>query len=73
MPAYKEAWSLAAATPMLARATFMPNHPDIGPFNAIIYKGIQGVETGRIDPKEAVAFVLDELEAELGDSVVLID
>ena len=73
MPAYQEAWSLAAATPMLARSTFMPNHPDIGPFNAIIYKGIQGVETGRIDPKEATAFVLDELEVELGDEVVLID
>ncbi|MEM7020990.1 MAG: extracellular solute-binding protein [Pseudomonadota bacterium] len=73
MPAYKEAWSLAAATPMLARSTFMPNHPDIGPFNAVIYTGIQGVETGRMDPKEATAFVLDELDAELGDKVNLVE
>lgn len=73
MPDYQAAWSLRAATPMLKRSTFMPNHTDIGPFNAIIYKGIQGVETGRIDPAEAVDFVIDELQAELDDKVSVID
>jgi len=73
MPDYQAAWSLRAATPMLARSTFMPNHTDIGPFNAVIYKGIQGVETGRLTPDEATDFVMEELEAELGDNVKLLD
>jgi inositol-phosphate transport system substrate-binding protein len=73
MPAYQQAWYLAAATPMLARATFLPNHPDIALFNAIIFKGIQSVETGRLDPKEAAAFVIDELDADLGGTVAILD
>ncbi len=71
MPAYRAAWALRAATPMLARASFMPNHPRIGEFNAILFKGIQGVETGRMKPARAAAFILDELEAELDDKVVI--
>lgn len=73
MPDYQAAWSLRAGTPMLKFSTFMPNHTQIGPFNAIIYKGIQGVETGRISAEEAVDFIMEELEAELGENVMLID
>ena len=73
MPAYRAAWALRVATPMLARATFMPNHPRIGEFNAILFKGIQGVETGRLNPARAAAFVLDELKAELDDQVVIVE
>ncbi len=74
MPEFvNEGWALRAAAPMLEYTTFMPNHAKVGQFNAIIYKGIQAVETGRLDPKEATAFVLDELESELGDEVILLD
>ncbi len=73
MPAYRAAWALQAATPMLARSIFMPNHPGIGLFNAAIFKGLQGVETGRLAPEEGARFIIDELEAELGDEVVIID
>ena len=55
---------------MLKRSTFMPNHTEIGSYNAIIFKGIQGVETGRLDPAEAVDIVIEDLLAELGDKVV---
>ena len=73
MPAYRAAWALRAATPLLARATFMPNHPRIGEFNTILFKGIQGVETGRLKSARAAAFVIDELKAELGDQVVIVE
>ncbi|MCZ6523355.1 MAG: extracellular solute-binding protein [Alphaproteobacteria bacterium] len=73
MPAYRAAWALQAATPMLARSIFMPNHPGIGLFNAAIFKGLQGVETGRLAPEEGARFIIDELEAELGDEVVIVD
>jgi inositol-phosphate transport system substrate-binding protein len=71
MPDYKAAWALRNATGMLNRALFMPNHPKIGRFNAIIYKGIQGVETGRISAKEGLEFILDELRSELAKDVII--
>lgn len=74
MPKFiEEGWALQAGTPMLEYATFMPNHARIGEYNAIHFKGIEAVETGQLDPKEAAAFVVEELEAELGDDVIILD
>ncbi len=73
MPAYKEAWYLADATPMMARSTFIPNHPDFGRYNGILFKGLEGVETGRLTPEEAIDFLADEMGSELGDSVTVVD
>ncbi len=72
MPSYKKAWALRVATPMVARSVFMPNHSKIAQFNRVLYKGIQGVETGRLSAKEGAAFVIDELQAELGDEVKIL-
>ena len=46
-----KAWALVAATPMLKYASFMPNNPQFGDLNAIIYTAIQGVESGRLTAK----------------------
>jgi inositol-phosphate transport system substrate-binding protein len=73
MPAYREAWYLGAATPLLARSTFIPNHPEFGRYNGILYKGLQGVETGRLTPEEAVEFLEEEMTNELGDSLKVVD
>ena len=71
MPAYRDNWALSAATPLLTRASFMPNHPLFGRYNAILFKGLQGVETGRLTPEEGVEFVTGEMEFELGDEVIV--
>ena len=74
MPRFlEEGWPLVAGARLLPYAEYMPNHAMIGPYNAIVYKGIQAVETGRLAPEEATSFVLDELDAELGDEVVILD
>lgn len=73
MPAYQEAWYLQAASPMLERSTFMPNHPDFGRYNGLLFKALQGVETGRLTPEEAVMFLEDELSVELGDALKVVD
>ena len=73
MPEYKEAWYLAAAVPLLKRSTFMPNHPEFGRYNGILFKAIEGVETGRLSPDEAVDFLEDEMTNELGDSLMVVD
>jgi inositol-phosphate transport system substrate-binding protein len=68
-----DGWALRVGTAMLPYSKFMPNHPMIGQYNAIVYKGIQGVETDRLSPEEAAEFVVEELEAELGEQVVILD
>ena len=74
MPEFIEkGWALVAGTPMLKYAGFMPNHPKIGQYNAIVYTGIQAVETGEMSPEEATEMVLEELEVELGDDVIILD
>lgn len=69
-PRYQKAWTLLRATELLEFTKFMPNHPDFGPLNLIIYKGLQGVEQGRLTPAEAAAFVIDEAQGQLEDVIV---
>jgi inositol-phosphate transport system substrate-binding protein len=51
----------------------MPNHPKIGQYNAIIFKGIQGIETGRLTAQAATDFVVTELSNELGKDFAIRD
>lgn len=72
MPEFIEkGWALIAGTPLLEYAEFMPNHARIGQYNAIVFQGIQAVETGEMSPEEATRFVIEELEIELGDGVII--
>lgn len=72
MPDFVEkGWGLIAGVPLLAYAEFMPNHARIGQFNAITFQGVQAVETGEMSPEEAADMVIEELEAELGDDVII--
>jgi inositol-phosphate transport system substrate-binding protein len=73
MPAYQEAWYLEAATSLIARSTFLPNHPEFGRYNGILFKALEGVETGRLTPEEAIEFLEDEMTGELGDNVVVVE
>ena len=74
MPDFQEkGWGLAAGVPLLQYAEFMPNHPDIGQYNAIAFQGIQAVETGEMEPEEAAEMVIEELETELADSVIILE
>jgi inositol-phosphate transport system substrate-binding protein len=72
MPRYTAVWPLAEASKLLHRSTFMPNHADFGKYNGVLYKAIQGVETGRLTPKDAVAFLEEELSSELGKELVIV-
>ena len=39
---------------------FLPNNPQFGDLNGIIFRALQGVETGRLSANEATDFVIDE-------------
>ena len=69
-PRYAEAWPLARASDLLEITKFMPNNPQFGDFNAILYTAIQGVESGRLTAEEAADFVIDEASASLEDVIV---
>ena len=69
-PRYQAAWPLLRATELLEFTKFMPNHPDFGPLNLIIFKGLQGVEQGRLTAAEAAAFVIDEAQGQLENVIV---
>ena len=70
-PAYANAWALAAATPMLQYAQFMPNHTSFGRYHALVFQALQGVETGRLTPARAVEFLEDEMQDQFGDQLIV--
>lgn len=69
-PRYAAAWPLARATELLEVTKFLPNNPQFGDLNGIIYTAMQGVETGRLSAEEAADFVIDEAEATLDNVMV---
>ncbi len=71
IPAYAESWGLRRATKLLEFTQFMPNHPDFGRLNGIIYTALQGVETGRLSPAEAAEFVIDEAQGQFGETLMV--
>ncbi|MCJ8140840.1 ABC transporter substrate-binding protein [Falsirhodobacter halotolerans] len=73
MPEYKDNWVLSAASPMMDRAQFVPNHTEFGSYNKILFNGLQAVETGRMTAAEAVNFIADELDLQFGDTIEIVD
>jgi len=69
-PRYQEAWTLARATEFLEFTKYLPNNPQFGDLNGIIYAAIQGVESGRLTGEQAADFVIDEASSQLEDVVV---
>jgi inositol-phosphate transport system substrate-binding protein len=69
-PRYAEAWPLARATEMLEFAQYLPNNPEFGDLNGILYTAIQGVESGRLTGEEAADFVIEEAQATLDNVTV---
>jgi inositol-phosphate transport system substrate-binding protein len=67
---YADAWPLARATELLKTTKFLPNNPQFGDLNGIIYTALQGVETGRLSGQQAADFVVDEATSSLKDVIV---
>jgi inositol-phosphate transport system substrate-binding protein len=70
-PRYIEQWPLALATPLLEITKFLPNHPDFGALNQIIFEALQGVETGQLSAEEAADFVIGEAESRIPDNIMV--
>ncbi len=69
---YTSAKFLSEALPLLDYTTFLPNSPAFSAWSEAYYLGIQAVESGELEPDEAVEVVVGQLRNELGDSIEII-
>jgi len=68
---YKGSRLLSEALYMLDYTTFLPNSPYWGPYSTGTYDALAAVVSGDFTPEEAVDFVLEGLNRELGDKVII--
>ncbi|MCI0395625.1 MAG: extracellular solute-binding protein [Chloroflexi bacterium] len=68
---YVQAQFLSQVLPLLEYTTFLPNSPYWSQWSEAYYLGIQAVESGDLSAEEAVDVVVDQLQNELGDSVII--
>jgi len=68
---YKTSRLLSETLYMLDYTTFLPNSPHWGPYSTITYEALAAVVSGDFTPEEAMEFVVDGLQRELGDDVII--
>ena len=68
---YKESRLLRETLYMLDYTTFLPNNPDWGPYSTVTWEALAAVVSGDFTPEEAMDFVLEGLQRELGDKVII--
>lgn len=68
---YKKSRLLSEALYMLDYTTFLPNNPYWGPYSTITYEALAATVGGDFTPDEALDFVVEGLQRELGDKVII--
>ncbi|WP_153772145.1 extracellular solute-binding protein [Labrenzia sp. CE80] len=64
-------WAAEATERLLPHANAQPNNPNYGQFSEIMFKGLETAWTGTKSPAEAVAEVEAEMQAVLGDDLIV--
>lgn len=70
-PAYLEAGFLSETLYMLDHTNFQPNNQHYSTWSEIFFTGVQAVENGELSAEDAVDFVVGQLEAQLGENVII--
>jgi len=70
-PTYAEDEFLAAASYMSEYTNFIPNHPDYGAYDEVIFRFLSAVQAGEMSPAEATEAAIQELQAQLGDELIV--
>ncbi len=71
MPDYAANTLLKGSAYMLEHTRFLPNDPNFGTYDEIVFRLMSAAENGEMSPQEAVAIAADELQTELGDKVTI--
>ena len=70
-PDYLGAEFLSQTLYMLDHTNFQPNNQFYSTWSEIFFTGVQAVENGELSADEAVDYVVGQLEAQLGDNVII--
>jgi inositol-phosphate transport system substrate-binding protein len=70
-PAYAANKLLSGSAYMLEHTRFLPNDPNFGAYDDIVFRLMSAAENGEMSPQQAVAAAADELQTELGDKVLI--
>jgi inositol-phosphate transport system substrate-binding protein len=68
---YKGSRLLTETLYMLNYTAFLPNNPYWGTYSPITYEALAAVVSGDFTPEEAMDFVVEGLQRELGDKVII--
>ena len=69
---YASAEFLASVTYMLDFSRFLPNNPNWGTYQQTTFDALSGVQAGELTAQEAVDFVVETLENQLGDEIIIL-
>ncbi|MFQ5937741.1 MAG: ABC transporter substrate-binding protein, partial [Acidiferrobacterales bacterium] len=61
----------AEATALLQHAVALPNNPDFGQYDQIVWKGLTAAWSGAVTPQQAVATVVREIRATMPGKVLI--
>jgi inositol-phosphate transport system substrate-binding protein len=70
-PTYAEDEFLQATSYMTDYTTFIPNHPDYGAYDEVLFRFLSAVEADEMSPEEATDAAIQELQAQLGDELIV--
>jgi inositol-phosphate transport system substrate-binding protein len=70
-PTYQKDKFLLAAGYMSEYTTFVPNHPKFGSYDEVLFRLLSAVESGQMQPKQAVDVATGELQAQLKDDLIV--
>ncbi len=70
-PEYQKDKFLSEVAYMLQYTTFLPNHVDWGKYDEAVWQAIGAVEAGDMSPEDALQFLVDRLQSELGDEIII--
>jgi inositol-phosphate transport system substrate-binding protein len=59
------------ATELLESAFALPNNVNFGQYDTLVWKGLTASWSGDLSPEEAVATVVKEMKATMGDKVII--
>jgi len=70
-PTYAADEFLSATGYMTEYTTFIPNHPDYGVYDEVIFRFLSAVQAGEMSPADATEAAIQELQAQLGDALIV--
>ena len=59
------------ATALLRSAFALPNNPDFGKYDALVWKGLTAAWSGDVTPQQAADTVVKEIRATMADKVII--